>query len=215
MDPDSNYRLASLRTLGTVAESLVGAPQRRKVLVHISPGIIVDTASAATPVRGAMNVRMALREENGLLFRSMPNVYKQLRQANVNVYTVDPCGLGGLEQYVLGVVSQIPVLRMVTGPLPPGFDFLAPTQPPPPLFLSKHRLGSQPRFRADDGAQHRRASRSSTRTTSDPASRGCLPRMRRYCVLGYAVPPGHRPGSGHEVSVRVKRPNTQVRARDN
>ncbi len=117
-DPDMAYRQASMRTLRQVAETLISAPQRRKALVFISPGIAVDTLSASAPVNVAGNLssdtngRTAMREANRDLTLGMPELFKRMQRANVTIYPIDPCGADGLKQYVTVAATSVPVLRL-------------------------------------------------------------------------------------------------------
>jgi VWFA-related protein len=67
----------SLITLRYVAESLRDATQRRKTVFYISPGVYIDGSDE-------------LRREANL-------VIERAKEANVNVYGLDPSGLGGLD----------------------------------------------------------------------------------------------------------------------
>jgi len=67
----------SLITLRYVAESLRDTTQRRKTVFYISPGVYID---------GSDDLR---REANLIIERA--------KEANVNVYGLDPSGLGGLD----------------------------------------------------------------------------------------------------------------------
>ena len=152
-DPDAQFRIASMATLKLVAEALVSAPQRRKMLVYVSPGLPVDLASAASPVRAGPRTRMRLKEDNESLARERPNLYRLMKNANVNIYPVDPCGPGGIERYVMGVASKLPALQGVTTPPPPGFDWLAPVVPPPPMMLAQYAGGLTRNFAMEVASQ--------------------------------------------------------------
>ena len=214
-DPDSTYRFASLRTLRSVAESLVGAPQRRKVLVHISPGITVDPASASSPQRGSVMNRMTLKEENAALFREMPSLFRQMQHANVNIYTVDPCGLGGLTAYIGGILQQLPALRVSGGPATPqsNFDWLAPTPPPPsPAFLARHVSGLSREF-ARTAAENTGGFALVDTNDFETGLAQMFAENESYYVLGYPAPSRNRAGSEHRLQVKVNRPDAIVRVR--
>ena len=96
IDPDTLFKAGSMRTLRSVAETLISAPERRKILVFVSPGITVDVESASTPVsrrvvRGARGAPpMALKEANAVLFKEMPELFRRMQLANVTIYPIDP-----------------------------------------------------------------------------------------------------------------------------
>ena len=50
MDQDAGLRAGSARTLEMVAESLIAAPQRRKAIVFVSPGLFADGDATTTIV---------------------------------------------------------------------------------------------------------------------------------------------------------------------
>jgi VWFA-related protein len=67
----------SLLTLRYVAESLRDATQRRKTVFYVSPGV---------PVEGQQDLQ-----------RETTLIVERAKEANVNVYALDPSGLGGLD----------------------------------------------------------------------------------------------------------------------
>ena len=79
-DPDYFY-MSSLKTLRYVAESLADAAERRKSLIYISPGV---------PLEGSGLEAFDRRQE-------AQRIFDDARRANVNVYALDPSGLGGLD----------------------------------------------------------------------------------------------------------------------
>ncbi len=113
MDGDDQLRQGSLNTLRDVAEVLVSAPQRRKVLAYISPGIPInyeDTSPAlahgSTGTIGEMHGKtMAVLEENRRLAEQLADVFRMMQRGNVTVYPIDPSGLGGLETYVERILN--------------------------------------------------------------------------------------------------------------
>lgn len=77
-----HFYKASLRTLKYVAESMANAEQRRKAVIFVSPGLPLNASSglASNP----------LQQEAQELFR-------EAQRSNVNIYSIDPSGLGALE----------------------------------------------------------------------------------------------------------------------
>jgi VWFA-related protein len=215
IDADVLYRAGSMRTLRSVAETLIAAPQRRKILLFVSPGITADPASASTPtLAGQRNgPTMALKEANASLVKEMPELFRRMQLANVTIYPVDPCGLGGLEQYVLRVASGISALRYATGPLPSDYDWVAPLQPPPPSDLARHlaTLGTDFVLAAASNTGGR-----AIVNTNDfaPGIDRIFEENSQFYLIGYASATRHRPGSLHRLQVRVNRPDVEVRTRN-
>jgi VWFA-related protein len=80
-NPDMSvlFGMSSLSTLRFVAESLADAAQRRKVVLYVSPGVQIDGPD---------------QDERRREVRSIVNA---AGRANVNIYGLDPSGLGGLD----------------------------------------------------------------------------------------------------------------------
>jgi VWFA-related protein len=79
-DPDYFY-MNSLKTLRYVVQSLEDAVQRRKAVIYLSPGV---------PLEGPSLEAFERRREANLIF-------EDAGRANVNIYSLDPSGLGGLD----------------------------------------------------------------------------------------------------------------------
>jgi VWFA-related protein len=240
-DPDIVFRQASMQTLRQVAETLISAPQRRKALVFVSPGVAIDTGASSAPVsnipiasefvtpiegdpRGG-NVRMSLLDANRQLALDQKQLYSQMRWANVTIYPVDPCGAGGFEKYVLQRASAIPLLRQdneanrrllqgdETGALsPPGFNFLTPAGiVPTPASLSDHLSRISMEFLETAAANT--GGRPIVNTNDFGAGLDQIfDENSSYYLLGYQQPP-QSPGSLHQIKVRVNRPDVTVRTR--
>jgi VWFA-related protein len=94
-DTDEYYYRSSVDVIRRITEALVAIPERRKTLVYIGQGVPVDKDAAATPVLispgnlgatgpGAMSA---------LLVSRMQQMFALAQRANVNVYTIDTCGM--------------------------------------------------------------------------------------------------------------------------
>jgi VWFA-related protein len=83
-DPLSSpyFYMNSLKTLRYVAESLYDASERRKSVIYVSPGV---------PLEGNDLDAFERRQE-------AQRIFDDARRANVNVYALDPSGLGGLDR---------------------------------------------------------------------------------------------------------------------
>jgi hypothetical protein len=73
-------------TLDTVASRLATAPGRRKALMFISVGVALSLSASDAC--------------GGQLADVMKGVFRKAQRANVNVYGIDPAGLGGYQQYL-------------------------------------------------------------------------------------------------------------------
>ena len=94
--------LATAGTLSRIAESLADVPQRRKAVIYV--GVGVPTSGAASS-----EIAMAGNTDNptaeiGAISRQvmdrMTQTYRKAALANVNIYTVSPAGVGGMEQLI-------------------------------------------------------------------------------------------------------------------
>ena len=216
VDSDMSLRLGSLNTLRSVAEALIKAPQRRKVFVYISPGITVDYVSAAQPVtaRGA-DPQRAMREANYQLTQETPELFRRMAQANVTIYSVDPCGLDGLNGYITAAASGLPALRPAPGmtdPLPPSYNWLAASRPPRPTDLANHVVQFNHDFLV--AAATSTGGRAIININEfDPGLDEIFEENRSYYLLGYMKPTQTPPGHLHRLSVKVNRPDVTVRTR--
>ena len=212
IDGDIGFRMGSMTTLRNVAESLIAAPERRKLLVYVSPGITVDPASASGPtMAGARGSTMAMKRANEDLFHQMPDLFRRMQQANVTIYPVDPCGLGGLEAYALRVAQGLSSLRGASV-LPPNYDWFAPSGPPPPDRLAQHISTVSMDFLLAAAAN---TGGKAILNTNDlePGINQIFAENSAYYLIGYAAPERNNPGSLHRLQVRVGRPGVEVRTR--
>jgi VWFA-related protein len=225
-DPDMIYRQASMQTLRQVAETLISAPQRRKALVFISPGIAIDIASSAVPVSTmplpadrpagdprSLSTRMSLIDANRQLAQDLPQLFLRMQRANVTVYPVDPCGAGGFENYVLTAASSVPLLQMDNGSLPTDFNFLYPGQSVPrPTDLAKHMSTLTMDF-LESAAANTGGKAIVNTNDFDAGIQEIFDENSSYYVIGYEQPAGQKPGSLHDLKVRVNRSGVTVRTR--
>jgi VWFA-related protein len=211
MDNDAGLRQDSMRTLQFVAETLIAAPQRRKILVHVSPGITADWSSVAAPGNIRRAQTMALVEANKGLVAEMPGLLRRMQQANVTMYPVDPCGLGGLESYVMGVAAGVPALQR-GAPTPLDYHWLAPTFPPHPTYLGRHFANVHLDFMNTVAEQTNGLAVVNTNDFDTGLDR-VFNENSSYYLLGYRPATRHRPGTLHRLTVRVNSPDVRVRTR--
>jgi len=111
-DPDMSFRTASMETLQQVAATLISAPDRRKALIYISPGMDLDKLSASIPVQAANDKLMVFKDAHRQLLGELTDLFQRLQRANVTIYSIDPCGQDGFEQYVRSAALGLPSLRV-------------------------------------------------------------------------------------------------------
>jgi len=89
------YLRASTEVLRRIAEALMALPQRRKTLVYIGQGIPVDPEAASAPVLIGPGRAMAVGNAamHSILQHRTMQALAAAQRANVNIYTLDPCGL--------------------------------------------------------------------------------------------------------------------------
>lgn len=214
IDNDMQLRQGSMTTLRLSAETLISAPQRRKSLIYISPGLTVDTVSDAQPVRLARgsDPGLPMREANHRLVVDMPDVFRRLQRANVTVYSIDPCGLGGFEAWVTTKALGLAALRVAARPLSVDYHWLAPSAPPRPMDLAHHKASIDMDFL--EAAAANTGGRAIVKTNDfDPGLNRLFEENGSYYLIGYVQPPANKPGSFHRLDVKVNRADLTVRTR--
>ncbi len=117
MDGDDFFRQGSLNTLRDVAEVLASAPQRRKVLVYVSPGVAIEQANTSPALAHGTGQGMMILEAQRHLAEQLSDIFRSMQRANVIVDSIDPSGLDGLEPYVERELLQQPaVVSIVNSP---------------------------------------------------------------------------------------------------
>ena len=220
-DPDIGWRAAAMSTLRHVADTLIHAPQRRKALVYVSPGIPVDEISAATPLVPGLYQRAMEREANQQLLRDMPELFTRMQRANVTIYPVDPCGAGGFEAYVMNATSALPSMRAgsvdptteMARTLPtPLTDMISSNESPDPLIFS--RTMAQLNFNFMDLLAKSTGGIALLNTNEYDTGLGRIfTENSSYYLLGYPAPGVRQPGSTHNIKVQVNIPGVTVRTR--
>ena len=120
VDPqtDNWSYFSSVRTLAQVSAYLARVPQRRKALIYVSTGVPVnyETVANFVPLSAARLTGMgeeAMSEElvqNLMEFvesrpqdaygMSLEDAFVRAQHGNVNIYSIDPAGLGGLQAFL-------------------------------------------------------------------------------------------------------------------
>jgi VWFA-related protein len=214
-DPDMPLRLASLKTLQMVAETVIAVPERRRAVFFVSPGIAVDSGSEAQPVAigGTAPGLLAIREANRQLVRDSRELWRRMGAANVTAYAIDPCGLGGFESYVSDAARRLSSLRSADAqPLPPFYNWMSPESPPPPSDLARHVTKLNHDFLHTAASQT--GGRAIVNTNGFTAGLDTIfGENTAYYLLAYPEPKGRAPGTIHRIAIKVDRPGVTVRHR--
>jgi len=227
-DPDMGFRSASMETLQQVASTLISAPERRKALIYISPGMGLDKLSASIPVINAKDKLMTFKDSHRQLLGEMLDLFKRMQRANVTIYSIDPCGAGGLEHYVQSAASTLPALSI--GQLEADdpallnpqnrtqynggtFDWLNPGNVvPSPDQLAKH-VSILTRDFLEEVANNTGGRAIVNTNAFDEGLDDIFAENSSYYLLGYQQPTGQKPGSQHRITVKVNRPDVFIRTR--
>ncbi len=94
-ETDEWYFRSSVDVLRRITEALVAIPERRKTIVYIGQGVPVDQVAAATPTLITPGILGSTQPGamSALLIDRMQMMFALASRANVNVYTIDTCGL--------------------------------------------------------------------------------------------------------------------------
>ncbi len=222
-DGDDLYRQGSLNTLRHVAEVLAAAPQRRKSLVYVSPGIPINYEDTSpTLAHGSTGVAlptghselhgktMAVLDEERHLAEQLGDIFRMMQRANVTVYPIDPSGLDGLESFVQRVLQAQPALIEEASHPSPQLSATRGT-PNNPIELAHHLVLNDLDFLETAAANT--GGRAIVNTNDfEPGIAAIFRENGSYYLLGIEEADA---GSGnmHRLSVKVDRPDAEVRTR--
>jgi VWFA-related protein len=119
-DPQSDTwsYFSSVRTLAQVSSLLARVPQRRKALIYVSTGVPVNYETVANFVPLSTSRLTGIGEEamsedlvqsvmdfvdsrpQEAYGSAMEDAFVRAQHGNVNIYSIDPAGLGGLQAYL-------------------------------------------------------------------------------------------------------------------
>jgi VWFA-related protein len=202
-DHDAGFRYGSFLTIRNVAEVLMAAPARRKVLVFVSPGVPVDFTATGPVLAAGTGKGLQNHNANLRMADEMPELFRQMQRANVTTYTIDPCGLDGLESLVRGVLSSLPALR-------PGSAVDRPDANTP-ANLAHHFANVDRDFLVATATNT--GGRAIVNTNDfEPGIDGIFRENGSYYLLGYRATDSGA-GKYHRVSVKVNRPDVEARTR--
>ncbi len=100
LDSDGQFYAASLGTLASVVDYLSETPERRKILIYVSPGVPIDYDMLSPVLAHGTGRGMPNQEIHRGLAERLPDLFRRAQRANVAVYAIDPSGLDGLSVYV-------------------------------------------------------------------------------------------------------------------
>lgn len=94
---DDGYFIASSSTLERAVQVLTSLPDRRKAIVYVGQGMPADLqstgfAAPGLPPDGGASAVMT-QAMNSRVKTQMERIFANARRANINVYTIDACGL--------------------------------------------------------------------------------------------------------------------------
>ena len=211
-DQDDGLRAGSLRTLEMVGDSLIAAPQRRKAIIWVSTGMFVDPLGASSPVAVSPGLSMIMREANRSQAGRLPALFRRMREANVTIYSVDPGGLGGLENFVQARAAGTHAIIWSKRNMSLSDDWFYPRNPPQAMDLSRKVASVNLDFLKTAAENTGGLAITDTNDLAGGVDR-IFAENSAYYLLGFTVPPGHRAGSLHRLEVKVNRPDVTVRSR--
>jgi VWFA-related protein len=109
VDTDLSFYQSAVRTLGNIADYLIAAPNRRKAVFWVSPGVPMDlidcwpsATPSSTPVEcGGTSAKLALPSPIWTdMMHRLDDIFRAAQRANVTVYPIDPVGIGGMNAYL-------------------------------------------------------------------------------------------------------------------
>ncbi len=217
VDGDDFFRQGALNTLRDAAEVLASAPQRRKALIYVSPGVAIDYQLTApmlahgSGVGSSTGTGMPIVEMQRRLAEQLSDIFRMMQRANVTVYPIDPSGLDGLEGYVRHELQQQPAIiaieRGPDGPLP----FPMTTTKNFSRDLAHHLASNDLDFL--ETAAENTGGRAIVNTNDfEPGINAIFRENGSYYLLGIEESDA---GSGnmHRLSVKVDRPDVDIRTR--
>ena len=180
------FNRTSLSALENVVKALSLAPERRKAVVYVSVGmnIKINPTSDATNADGSTSTNF---DDPGGLRAKMVDIFREAQRANVNVYPIDPSGLGGVVD--VGVAESADIGSGSN----PGVD-----QKQEFLRAVAENTGGLAIVNMQDFA---------------PGVAQMFRENGSFYLMGYESPTAKPDGKFHKIDVVVNRPGVTVRAR--
>ena len=188
-DVDAFHKQSSIDTVAAAAEFLGTVPDRRKILVYVSPGVGVPIpesvlmgdnssvgAGGSLTAAGGGSLMAASDQQKDLEWRASELV-RLAREANVAVYTIDPCGLR--------------VASPIGGPCQPGEEV---------TYLQGIAVAT--------------GGHATVNTNSfDAGINGLFKENASYYLIGYRSTSSKPSSSTRRVDVKVSRPGVEIKFR--
>ena len=188
---DDLWYLYSVGMLERAVDFLSDVPDRRKAIIYVGQGLPFDPGVAAALADAGPKHDAAALSNNQLHMRikdQMQDVFDRAKRANVNVYTIDPCGL------------RVP--KPQPPPNPGG------VQPPPPTCQPGVEIDYLVQVAAATGGRP-----VVNNNDFEPGLKQVFAENASYYLLGYqSTNPAHD-GKFRQLEVKVNRPDVEVRTR--
>jgi len=239
-DADIGPRDWSMNTLRSVAEALMAAPERRKALIYVGPGLPINPGDAGPPPIGIpTNARVGntssggtfaeasscsiptpplresavIHEANVNLYAQLPDLFRRMKLANVVMYPIDPTGFDGLAGYISRVYAGLPLPQQYQKV---SIDSVTgkPTGPAVPAPMELGAFGSRLSLDFLLTSAANTGGRAIVNTNDPEAGIAQIfQENSAFYLLGYQAPAGSKPGSEHRLTVRVNRAGAEARTR--
>ena len=196
---DELWYLYSVGMMDRAVDFLADVPDRRKAIIYVGQGLPFSLETAVTPINANIDRAQNLDSAGDLATQQMQmrvrdqmtDVFERANRANVNVYTVDPCGL-----------------RVGASTPPPSGNARNNITPSPPPCQPGLEIDYLVQMAAATGGRP-------IVNTSDfgPGLDAAFAENASYYLLGYQSTDQARDGKFRKLEVRVNRPDLEVRTR--
>lgn len=196
---DELWFLYSVGMMDRAVDFLADVPDRRKAIIYVGQGLPFSLETAATPINANIDRARNLDSAGDLATQQMQmrvrdqmtDVFERANRANVNVYTVDPCGL-----------------RVAGSTPPPSGNARNNITPSPPPCQPGLEIDYLVQMAAATGGRP-------IVNTNDfgPGLDAAFAENASYYLLGYQSTDQARDGKFRKLEVRVNRPDLEVRTR--
>ncbi len=183
---DDLWYLNSVGVLERAVDFLSDVPDRRKAIIYVGQGLPFDITGAVTQVFTDKNVAAGATSAQALQMRikdQMTDVFDRAKRANVNVYSVDPCGLR------VPLPTALPPAPKPTCQPGAEVDY---------LINIAAATGGRPVVNSAD---------------FEPGLTAVFEENASYYLLGYQPTESARDGRFRRLEVKVDRPDVEVRTR--
>jgi VWFA-related protein len=197
------YFMFSVNVVESAVDVLGTMPDRRKAIIYVGQGVPVDLDMLAPQAPGISldggESALSIQTLMAHLKNQMERVFQRAARANVNVYTIDACGLRG----PLPPPPPTPAPDQTSLALPPVWTYREPTCAP---GLEVEYLKT---VAASTGAR-------AVTETNDfaPGVTAIFEENASYYVMGYQSTDRREDGKLRRIEVRVNRPDVDVRTRN-